>query len=71
MLSNINFRFNNIILFKYSVLTYNWHRIHYDIDYTRKEEGYKSLLAWTVASIISSRIFSVIKNKDLKSFHLK
>ena len=29
-----------VILFRYSALTYNGHRIHYDADYTRDVEGY-------------------------------
>ena len=73
MLSDINFRFNNVILFKYSALTYNSHRIHYDIEYTRKEEGYKSLLVHgpLLASFLLEFFFSVIRNKDLKSFSFK
>tara|TARA_B100001989_G_scaffold97468_1_gene68041 strand:- start:3766 stop:4659 length:894 start_codon:yes stop_codon:yes gene_type:complete len=38
-----NFSFNNIMLFKYSAITYNSHRIHYDLNYAR-EEGYTDLL---------------------------
>jgi 3-methylfumaryl-CoA hydratase len=29
-----------VMLFRYSALTYNGHRIHYDADYTRDVEGY-------------------------------
>ncbi len=29
-----------VLLFRYSALTYNGHRIHYDADYTRTIEGY-------------------------------
>ena len=36
--------FSNILLFRYSSITYNSHRIHYDVEYTRREEGYKDLL---------------------------
>jgi 3-methylfumaryl-CoA hydratase len=31
-------------LFRYSALTYNAHRIHYDRDYARSEEGYPGLV---------------------------
>ena len=31
-------------LFRYSALTFNAHRIHYDIDYCRKHEGYPGLV---------------------------
>ena len=37
-------KFNNIDLFRYSALTYNSHRIHYDLDYAIKNENHKSLL---------------------------
>jgi 3-methylfumaryl-CoA hydratase len=32
------------LLFRFSALTYNAHRIHYDRDYAREEEGYPGLL---------------------------
>ncbi|WP_455373012.1 acyl-CoA dehydrogenase [Limibacillus halophilus] len=32
------------LLFRYSALTFNGHRIHYDPDYTREEEGYPGLI---------------------------
>ena len=32
------------MLFKYSAITYNSHRIHYDLNYAREEEGYTDLL---------------------------
>lgn len=31
-------------LFRYSALTFNGHRIHYDIDYARDVEGYENLV---------------------------
>ncbi len=33
-----------VILFRYSALTGNGHRIHYDLDYATKEEGYPGLV---------------------------
>lgn len=33
-----------ILLFRYSALTFNGHRIHYDIDYVRHEEHYPGLI---------------------------
>ncbi len=33
-----------VLLFRYSALTGNGHRIHYDLDYTRQEEGYPGLV---------------------------
>jgi 3-methylfumaryl-CoA hydratase len=32
------------LLFRFSALTYNGHRIHYDRDYARTEEGYPGLV---------------------------
>jgi 3-methylfumaryl-CoA hydratase len=31
-------------LFRYSALTFNGHRIHYDLDYCQREEGYPGLV---------------------------
>jgi 3-methylfumaryl-CoA hydratase len=33
-----------VMLFRYSALTFNGHRIHYDRDYVTKEEGYPGLV---------------------------
>ena len=35
---------NEAMLFRYSALTFNSHRIHYDLPYTRDEEGYRGLV---------------------------
>ena len=32
------------LLFRYSALTFNGHRIHYDLDFCRKVEGYRGLV---------------------------
>lgn len=32
------------LLFRYSALTFNSHRIHYDLPYARQEEGYRGLV---------------------------
>ena len=32
------------LLFRYSALTFNGHRIHYDVDYARQAEGYPGLV---------------------------
>lgn len=37
-------RFDSTLLFRYSALTFNGHRIHYDIDYARQVEGYGGLV---------------------------
>jgi 3-methylfumaryl-CoA hydratase len=33
-----------VLLFRYSALTFNGHRIHYDLKYTTEEEGYPGLV---------------------------
>ena len=35
---------NEAMLFRYSALTFNSHRIHYDLPYTQGEEGYRGLV---------------------------
>ena len=36
--------FSKTLLFRYSALTFNSHRIHYDADYAREQEGYRAVL---------------------------
>ncbi len=36
--------FDTTLLFRYSALTFNGHRIHYDRDYARRVEGYDGLV---------------------------
>ncbi|MBV9968452.1 MAG: MaoC family dehydratase N-terminal domain-containing protein, partial [Xanthobacteraceae bacterium] len=35
---------DTVLLFRYSALTFNAHRIHYDLPYTRDREGYPALV---------------------------
>lgn len=35
---------DNVSLFRFSALTFNGHRIHYDADYAREREGYHALV---------------------------
>jgi len=37
-------QFDSTLLFRYSALTFNGHRIHYDLDYARDVEGYRGLV---------------------------
>ena len=37
--------FDSTLLFRYSALTFNGHRIHYDVDYARGVEGYDGLVS--------------------------
>ncbi|MGV6812220.1 MAG: FAS1-like dehydratase domain-containing protein [Brevirhabdus sp.] len=36
--------FDTTLLFRYSALTFNGHRIHYDLDYAKRVEGYPGLV---------------------------
>ena len=36
--------FDEVMLFRYSALTFNSHRIHYDVDYCRNVAGYPGLI---------------------------
>lgn len=36
--------YSSTLLFRYSALTFNGHRIHYDLDYAREVEGYDGLV---------------------------
>ncbi|MGB5557872.1 MAG: acyl dehydratase [Paracoccaceae bacterium] len=36
--------FDTTLLFRYSALTFNGHRIHFDLDYARQVEGYSGLV---------------------------
>lgn len=38
------FAVDPVLLFRYSALTFNAHRIHYDLDYVRRVEGYSGLV---------------------------
>lgn len=38
------YRPDPVLLFRYSALTFNSHRIHYDLDYCRQVEGYPDLV---------------------------
>jgi len=35
---------DEVLLFRYSALTFNGHRIHYDRDYVTRVEGYPGLI---------------------------
>ena len=69
LLHKKNFKFNNIDLFRYSALTYNSHRIHYDLDYTTNVEGHKNLLVHgpLTATYVINEINNFIK-KDISKY---
>jgi 3-methylfumaryl-CoA hydratase len=42
--NDCSFEIDRVVLFRFSALTYNAHRIHYDSDYVRMTEGYPDLV---------------------------
>ena len=69
LLHEKKFKFNNIDLFRYSALTYNSHRIHYDLHYTTDVEGHKNLLVHgpLTATCVINEINNFIK-KDISRY---
>jgi len=60
-----------VILFRYSALTFNGHRIHYDGDYCREIEGYPGLvfhgpLTATLLANLAERHWSKPLNTTLR-----
>lgn len=43
-IASITAKFDTTELFRFSALTFNGHRIHYDLDYCRENEGYPDLV---------------------------
>ncbi len=61
-----------ILLFRYSALTFNSHRIHYDRDYTRDIEGYPDLLvhAPLTATLLLNLFRQEMPNAMVKEMNL-
>lgn len=62
-----------VLMFRYSALTFNGHRIHYDVDYARNVEGYPDLvfhapLTATALCELASRLSG---EKPVKSFEYR
>lgn len=64
---------DEVMLFRYSALTFNGHRIHYDLAYAREQEGYAGLivhgpLTATLLLDFAARLFG---ENALKTFSFK
>src|SRR5260221_3995802 len=66
---------DSVLLFRYSAVTFNSHRIHYDADYVRGREGYPdlvmngglmTLLLWELATSQSGRELKSCSSPDLQ-----
>ena len=55
-------RFSPTLLFRYSALTFNGHRIHYDRDYCREVEGYPGLV---VHGPLLAQLLMLMANRHL------
>lgn len=62
-----------VLLFRYSALTLNSHRIHYDRDYATQIEGYPGLIVHgpLLATYLVELVARQFPNKSLKSFEFK
>lgn len=52
---------DEVALFRYSAATFNGHRIHYDLPYTREVEGYPGLVVQ--GPFTATKLFSVLTEK--------
>lgn len=61
---------NETLLFRYSALTFNSHRIHYDAPYAEHEEGYPGLVVHgpLMASLLLDHAAQKLGPNQLKSF---
>ncbi len=62
-----------VMLYRYSALTFNGHRIHYDIDYCREIEGYPGLVihAPLTATLLLDLLSSAIDPGAIKRFDFR
>jgi len=66
-------RLGAVELFRYSAITFNGHRIHYDGDYTRNVEGYPSIIVQGqfIATLALSRALVALGVPHCKKFTFK
>jgi 3-methylfumaryl-CoA hydratase len=61
-----------VMLFRYSALTFNGHRIHYDVDYARQIEGYEGLVFHgPLTATLLADLACTTMNKPLKRFDFR
>ena len=61
------------LLFRYSALIFNAHRIHYDTPYTREEEGYPGLLVHgpLLATLMTDLVRRNLPGRAIRHFHFR
>lgn len=59
-----------VLLFRYSALTFNSHRIHYDLDYVTREEGYPGLIVHgpLIATLLLDGLRREFPDRSVKQF---
>lgn len=64
---------DTVLLFRYSALTYNGHRIHYDLPYARDEEGYPNLVVHgpLTATLLQNFAMACALGRRLKRFEFR
>jgi 3-methylfumaryl-CoA hydratase len=62
-----------VLLMRYSALTFNGHRIHYDRPYAMQEEGYPGLVVHgpLIATLLMDALRRAHSNKVVRSFEFK
>jgi 3-methylfumaryl-CoA hydratase len=60
------------MLFRYSALTFNGHRIHYDVDYCREVEGYSNLVIHgPLNATLLANYAEEVTDKQLREFRYR
>ena len=64
---------DDVLLFRYSALTFNGHRIHYDRQYVTKVEGYPGLIVHgpLIATLLMDLLRRQMPQADVASFRFK
>jgi 3-methylfumaryl-CoA hydratase len=62
-----------VLLFRYSALTFNGHRIHYDRDYVTKVEGYPGLIVHgpLIATLLADLLRRNMPDAVMRSFNFR
>ncbi len=63
---------DSTLLFRYSALTFNGHRIHYDLDYCRQAEGYPNLVVHgPLSATLLAGLGQDMAGRPLRSFRYR
>ena len=64
---------DDVLLFRYSALTFNGHRIHYDRQYVTQVEGYPGLIVHgpLIATLLMDLLRRQLPDADVASFRFK